>query len=99
MATALRAVGGAAHDTDERATSEILSAPAWRITSGSPDAHEVAALAVVLSAVLAARTAEAVRAAEEEQARAAARWTPSSARRRAATSWAAGAQPTWRNSA
>ncbi|MGW0395760.1 hypothetical protein ACWDYJ_33800 [Streptomyces sp. NPDC003042] len=96
---ALRVVTGSEQDTGEQTSSEILAAPAWRITSGSPDAHEVAALAVALSAVLAARTAEAIRAAEDEQERAAARWTPSAARRRAATSWAAGAQPTWRNTA
>ncbi|MCX5199594.1 hypothetical protein OOK31_37925 [Streptomyces sp. NBC_00249] len=94
---ALRAVPDTGHDTGRQTSSEILSAPAWRITNGNPDAHEVAAVAVALSAVLAARTAEAIRAAEEEQAQAAARWTPSAARRRAATSWAAGAQPTWRN--
>ncbi|KOU47988.1 hypothetical protein ADK55_20035 [Streptomyces sp. WM4235] len=80
-------------------TSEFLSAQAWRITSGSPAAEEVAALAVALAAVMRARAAEAIRLAEEEQEQAAARWTPSAARRRAATSWAAGAQPTWANTA
>ncbi|MDX3350359.1 hypothetical protein PV368_33715 [Streptomyces sp. ME02-6979A] len=82
--------------------SEILSAQSWRITSGSPSAEEVAAVAVVLSAAMAA---EAARAAEDERERsgerrrAGVRWLPSAARRRAATSWASPASPSWRNAA
>lgn len=40
--------------------SEILSAQSWRITSGSPSAEEVAAVAVVLSAAMAAEDRKSV---------------------------------------
>ncbi|MER7764788.1 hypothetical protein, partial [Streptomyces sp. NPDC097619] len=74
------------------AAPALLAAQSWKLTKGQPSAEEVAALAVVLSAVLSARTAEAVREAEQEY-EARCRWTPSAAQRRAATSWAAPAAP------
>ncbi|MET9432165.1 hypothetical protein [Streptomyces sp. NPDC003036] len=89
---AVRAVS-AVSDLPEEATSQV-----WRITGGSPTAEEVAAVAAVLSAVLAARAEESVREARERDGgrrRNGAPWLPSAARRRAATSWAAAPAPTW----
>lgn len=82
-------------------TTELLAAQSWRITGGSPGVEELAAVAAVLSAVMAARAAEARRTAEEEaeRGRAAAPWMPAAARRRAATSWAASPSPSWNNAA
>lgn len=74
------------------------AAARWRITSGSPEPEEVAAIAVALSAAMAGRIAEAMDEAREEAAaeREAARWSPAAARRKAATSWTAGTRPGWR---
>ncbi|MBD0424101.1 hypothetical protein AB0L35_38500 [Streptomyces sp. NPDC052309] len=74
----------------------------WRITGGSPTPEEVAAVAAVLSAVLAARADETAREVREQDGgrrRDGARWLPSATRRRAATSWAAAHAPTWRDAA
>lgn len=70
----------------------------WRITSGSPEPEEVAAVAVALSAAMAGRIAEAMDEVREEAAaeREAARWAPAAARRKSATSWTAGTRPGWR---
>lgn len=81
--------------------SRTVTAHSWRITSGSPTAEEVAAIAVALSTVLAAQAAQAAQEAQEADAgsRDGARWTPFSARRRTATSWAADPGPGWRGAA
>lgn len=70
----------------------------WRVVSGSPTAEEVAAVAVALSAVLSARAARASRETGEDS-RTGAGWTPFSARRGTATSWAADPGPGWRGAA
>jgi hypothetical protein len=80
------------------AATELLTAQSWRVTSGAPSAEEVAAIAAVLSAVLSERaTADA----DDPRGtrRTGAPWRPSAVRRRAATSWAAGASPSWKNAA
>ncbi|MFD5065814.1 hypothetical protein [Streptomyces sp. NPDC058394] len=78
--------------------SQMLTAHSWRITSGAPTAEELAAVSVALSTVLTART---VQAAQETGSgfRNKAPWTLFSARRRTATSWAAGPLPGWRGAA
>ncbi|MEV6014632.1 MULTISPECIES: hypothetical protein [unclassified Streptomyces] len=91
----------AAEEDGTAGVSRRLTEHAWRIVSGSPTAEEVAAIAVALSTVLAARAS----ATEHAQpgtgfgSRAGAQWTPFSARRRTATSWAADPRPGWRGAA
>lgn len=76
------------------------AAPAWHITRGEPAPEEVAAVAVALAAVLAARAAGAgdrTRAEARGAARReAARRRDAAARRAAAASWAVGDRPGWR---
>ncbi|MET7989209.1 MULTISPECIES: hypothetical protein [unclassified Streptomyces] len=86
---------------EEDGTAEVtrmVTAHNWRITSGSPTAEEVAAIAVALSTVLSARASGAARETGSDS-RTGAYWTPFSARRRTATSWAADPRPGWRGAA
>ncbi|MGX1273224.1 acyl-CoA carboxylase epsilon subunit [Streptomyces phaeoluteigriseus] len=85
----------AAEDNSTVDVSRLVTAHSWRITSGSPTAEEVAAVAVALSAVLATRAVRET----DSGSRDGARWTPFSARRRTATSWAADPRPGWRGAA
>ncbi|MEV8039018.1 acyl-CoA carboxylase epsilon subunit [Streptomyces sp. NPDC002742] len=78
--------------------SPVMTAHSWRITSGSPTAEEVAAVAVALSTVLSARASQAPPETGPDS-RNSARWTLFSARRRTATSWAADPRPGWRGAA
>ncbi|MFJ8114268.1 acyl-CoA carboxylase epsilon subunit [Streptomyces sp. NPDC096132] len=77
----------------------MLTTQSWRIVSGDPTAEEVAAVAVALAGVLAANAAQAAQPTDGDDGGRGARWTPSSARRRTATSWAAGPLPGWRRAA
>ncbi|WP_425248147.1 acyl-CoA carboxylase epsilon subunit [Streptomyces sp. NEAU-NA10] len=88
--------------SDGFVTPDVSTTPAgqsWRITSGSPTEEEVAAVTVALAGVLAANAAQAAQPADVGTGPRGARWTPSSARRRTATSWAAGSLPSWRATA
>ncbi|WRZ95441.1 hypothetical protein OHB54_44345 [Streptomyces sp. NBC_01007] len=78
--------------------SPVVTAYSWRITSGSPTAEEVAAVAVALSTVLSARASRAAQV-TGSGSRKGARWTLFSTRRRTATSWAADPRPGWRGAA
>ncbi|MFA3878630.1 acyl-CoA carboxylase epsilon subunit [Streptomyces sp. MMCC 100] len=80
-------------------TTTMLSTRYWRITSGDPTAEEVAAVTVALAGALAANAAQAAQPADAPAGRRGAPWTPFSARRRTATSWAAGPLPGWRGAA
>ncbi|WP_333740991.1 acyl-CoA carboxylase epsilon subunit [Streptomyces sp. IBSBF 2806] len=88
----------AAAESSRGDVSRTVTAHSWRITSGSPTAEEVAAIAVALSTVLAAQAAQEAQEADAGS-RDGARWTPFSARRRTATSWAADPGPGWRGAA
>ncbi|MEV6995990.1 acyl-CoA carboxylase epsilon subunit [Streptomyces sp. NPDC093228] len=76
-----------------------MATECWRIISGSPTDEEVAAVAVALAGVLAANAARAAKPADTGTGPRGAYWTPFSARRGAATSWAAGPLPGWRGAA
>ncbi|GAA2425678.1 acyl-CoA carboxylase epsilon subunit [Streptomyces glaucus] len=88
-----------AEDNPAAGVTAMPTTQSWRITSGDPTAEEVAAVAVALAGVLAANAAQAAQPTDAGTGRHGARWTPFSARRRTATSWAAGPLPGWRGAA
>ncbi|MER7670860.1 acyl-CoA carboxylase epsilon subunit [Kitasatospora sp. NPDC096128] len=69
----------------------------WRIVRGVLDAEELAALTAVLARCYGRAGAQAAGATELR--RVDAKWSPAEARRKAATSWAAGPRPSWRTAA
>ncbi|MFF2080885.1 acyl-CoA carboxylase epsilon subunit [Kitasatospora sp. NPDC058162] len=77
--------------------TEVLPEQAWRIVRGVLDAEELAALTAVLVRCYGRAGAQAAGAAELR--RVDAKWSPAEARRKAATSWAAGPRPSWRTAA
>ncbi|MFF7637015.1 hypothetical protein ACFZB9_28275 [Kitasatospora sp. NPDC008050] len=83
---------GAANTAQD--TPEMLPEQAWRITGGTLDADELAALTAVLLRCCGRVSVPAEHPAQ--QRRVDAKWLPAEARRRVATSWAAGALPSWR---
>ncbi|MEU3984575.1 hypothetical protein AB0F77_31705 [Streptomyces sp. NPDC026672] len=82
---------------DAAGVSRPATGHSWRITSGSPTAEEVAAVAVALSTVLAARASRGRETGPGSPS--GARWSPFAAGHGAATSWAASSRPGWRGAA